>query len=347
MVKKSQPSSQPSPQSPQPLPDASPGRLWRYTPSFLYPFVQLARLDRPVGVGLLFWPCVWSLMLATAYQRFALWGDAGMEAPGDISLSRVLWLGVLFLFGAVVMRGAGCTYNDIVDRKLDARVARTRHRPLACGRVSLLAAWLFLLLQGGLGLLVLLQLNDFSILLGISSLGLVALYPFMKRLVWWPQAFLGLTFNWGALLGWACITGFIHPSALTLYVGCFFWTLGYDTIYAHQDRQDDRRTGIKSLALYLGDATPRALVIFYSLAIVFFALSVWLVVMPWTDHRAALIFASLAGVGILFIAGLLAQQIYRFDASNPATCLKLFRANNAVGMGMFFFLLAGVVALEL
>src|SRR6185437_15648553 len=190
------------------------------------PYLRLMRLDRPIGTWLLFWPCVFGLMLgATA-------GDRPFSSLAD------WWLVLLFAIGSIVMRGAGCTYNDIIDRDIDAKVARTRGRPLPSGVVSLQQAWLFLVAQCAVGLIILVQLNVFAIELGVASLVLVAAYPFMKRITWWPQAWLGLTFNWGALLGFAAETGSIDLGDLMLYAGLFFWTLGYDTIYAHQDKDD-------------------------------------------------------------------------------------------------------------
>ncbi|MDE2264254.1 MAG: 4-hydroxybenzoate octaprenyltransferase, partial [Alphaproteobacteria bacterium] len=217
--------------------DAVAAALVDRAPSKLQPYLRLMRLDRPIGTWLLYWPCVFGLALgAVADSRpFGTWHDWYMIA--------------LFGIGAIVMRGAGCTYNDIVDRDFDAKVARTRGRPIPSGAVSVKQAWMFAAGLCLIGLLILLQLNRFSVTLGIASLLLIAGYPFMKRITWWPQAWLGLTFNWGAVMGFAAQTGGIDTADLMLYAGLFFWTLGYDTIYALQDMEDDVKVGIKSTAL--------------------------------------------------------------------------------------------------
>ena len=212
------------------------------------------RLDRPIGTWLLFWPCVFGLLLGAAAdeRRFLEWHD--------------LYLVVLFGIGSLVMRGAGCTFNDIVDRKIDASVARTRGRPIPSGAITVRQAVLFLIVQCLVGLLILLQLNLFAIILGASSLLLVAAYPFMKRITWWPQAWLGLTFNWGALLGFAAQMGSIDVADVMLYAGLIFWTLGYDTIYALQDREDDELIGVKSTARLFGEQSAKWISRFYVVA---------------------------------------------------------------------------------
>ncbi len=233
------------------------GSSWidRYPPAGLRPYLKLWRADKPIGAWLLLWPCWWSLALA---------------APGGWPDARLL---ALFGIGAVVMRGAGCTVNDMVDRRIDARVARTRDRPLASGALSLVQAWGFLALLLVIGLVILLQFNRWAIALGAASLPLIALYPYMKRITDWPQAFLGLVFNWGALLGWTAATGALGWPAVALYAGCFAWTLGYDTIYAHQDKEDDAIVGVKSSALKLGAATRPWLFAFYGVAAALLALA--------------------------------------------------------------------------
>ncbi|MEM9751523.1 MAG: 4-hydroxybenzoate octaprenyltransferase, partial [Pseudomonadota bacterium] len=205
--------------------DAAPSN-WvdRRAPAALRPYLRLARADRPIGTWLLLWPCLWSMALAQI--------SLGERAPN-------LWFLILFVVGATAMRGAGCVYNDIIDRDIDAKVARTANRPIASGAVSVGSGWAFLVALSLIGLLVLLQFNQRTILLGLVSLGIVAAYPFMKRVTYWPQAWLGLTFNWGALMAWTAVTGDLAAPALLLYVGGVFWTLGYDTIYAHQDKEDD------------------------------------------------------------------------------------------------------------
>lgn len=283
------------------------------------PYLRLMRLDRPIGTWLLFWPCVFGLMLgATAGDR-------------PFSSLRDWWLFVLFGLGSIVMRGAGCTYNDIVDRDIDAKVARTRGRPIPSGAVNLQEAWLFLVAQCAVGLLILLQLNLFAIELGAASLVLVVAYPFMKRITWWPQAWLGLTFNWGALLGFAAQTGNIDLGDLMLYAGLFFWTLGYDTIYAHQDKDDDALIGVKSTARLLGGRSRNWILGFYAAA---FAL---ILAAGFTEH-AAWPFAFL-----MFAAGAhLLWQVKSLTIDDADKCLILFRANRETGaLIALSFLLAG------
>ncbi|HYD98673.1 MAG TPA: 4-hydroxybenzoate octaprenyltransferase [Alphaproteobacteria bacterium] len=273
----------------------------RRMPAGARPYLRLMRLDRPIGVWLLLLPCLWSLALAGAQWR---------------EPALFLW----FALGAVVMRGAGCTINDIADRDIDARVERTRGRPLPSGQVSLRQAVLFLGLQLALGLVVLLQLNLFAVALGAASLLLVFPYPLMKRITWWPQAFLGLTFNWGALLGWAAATGALAPPAVALYVAGFFWTLGYDTIYAHQDKVDDEKVGVKSTARLLGRRSKPAIALFYALS--------------WTALLAA---GWLAGAGAFYYLALapalahLGWQLAAWNPDDPADCLAKFKASRWTG----------------
>jgi len=284
--------------------DAIPRTWVERAPSFAQPYLRLMRLDGPIGTWLLFWPCVFGMALGGMGQTPDIAGD----------LRFIL----LFAIGSVVMRGAGCTYNDIVDRDIDAAVTRTRGRPLPSGAVSVKAAWIFLALQCATGLVVLLQLNRFSILLGAASLVLVAIYPFMKRITWWPQAWLGLTFNWGALLGFAARTGHLTLSAVLLYAACFFWTLGYDTIYAHQDREDDALIGVKSTARLFGTRSRAWIGVFYlaTLLLLFAAAPSH----PWT-----LTVLLLAAGAHLF------WQVVRLDIDDPDRCLKLFRSNRDTG----------------
>jgi len=232
-----------------------------------------------------------------------------------------MWPMALFLVGAIAMRGAGCTYNDIVDRDIDAKVARTAQRPLPSGQVSVRAAWIFLGAQLLVGLLVLLQFNWFTVGIGAASLLLVAAYPFMKRITYWPQAWLGLTFNWGALVGWAAIADKLDTQAFLLYAAGFFWTLGYDTIYAHQDREDDALAGVKSSALALGERTRPMVGVFYALAIGLLALAI----APGQYN--------LLGVGFLAVAAAhLAWQVITLDITNPDNCLKRFKSNRDFGL---------------
>ena len=277
-------------------------------PGVLRPFLRLARLDRPIGIWLLFWPCLFGLILgAIASERpFSAWHD--------------VYLVALLTIGSFAMRGAGCTYNDIVDREIDGQVARTRGRPIPSGAVTVRQAWLFLGAQLAAGLAVLVQLNLFAIEIGAASLLLVAAYPFMKRITWWPQAWLGLTFNWGALVGFAAQTGAIDAADALLYAGQFFWTLGYDTIYALQDKEDDALIGVKSTALLFGSRAKDWVLGFYTVA---FALVL------------AAGFAAHAGWPFGFVmlaAGAhLLWQIHSLKIEDPALCLKVFRANRDTG----------------
>ena len=286
----------------------------RYLPESWKPYARMARLDRPIGWWLLLWPCWWSAALAA---------DAAGRAWPDP------WHLVLFLVGAIVMRGAGCTYNDIVDRDIDARVARTRSRPIPSGRVSVIEAKAFLVIQALIGLAVLLQFNRFAVLLGIASLATVAIYPFLKRVTDWPQLGLGIAFSWGALMGWAAVFGSLAPAPVLLYVGGIAWTIGYDTIYAHQDKEDDALVGVRSTARLFGARTKPYLSAFYAAA---------------TLHRAAAFLA--AGVGVAAILGLghgaahLVWQVVTLKADDPDNCLKLFRSNRDYGWIVF----AGLVA---
>ncbi|HLT02057.1 MAG TPA: 4-hydroxybenzoate octaprenyltransferase [Geminicoccaceae bacterium] len=281
-------------------------------PEGLRPFAVLARWDRPIGTWLLLWPCWWAVALAPG------WPDLGLLA--------------LFAIGAIAMRGAGCVVNDLADRDLDARVERTRHRPLASGQLTIGQALAFLALQLLVGLLVLLSFNSFTVLLGFASVPLVIAYPFMKRITWWPQAFLGLTFNWGALVGWSAVTSDLAAPALVLYVAGFFWTLGYDTIYAHQDKVDDALIGVKSSARWLGDATPRWLWIFYSVALGLIGVAGGLAGMRWGFFL------------VLVAAGAhLAWQVRTLELDDVRSCLVRFRSNREFGWLVFLALLAGKV----
>jgi 4-hydroxybenzoate polyprenyltransferase len=280
----------------------------RYVPAGTRPYLRLARLDRPIGTWLLLFPCWWSVALATPAAAF----------PDR-------WLALLFAIGALVMRGAGCTINDIVDREYDAKVARTAMRPLASGAVSVKQALVFLALQLVIGLAVLLQLPGFAIGLGAASLILVAAYPFMKRITWWPQAFLGLTFNWGALLGWAAVTGSLSWAPVLLYVGGIFWTLFYDTIYAHQDKADDALIGIKSTALRLGAQTKPWLLGFGMATVAGFASALAASGSGW-----------IAYLGLAGVAAHLTWQLWDVDIDDAKDCLAKFRSNRYLGWILLF-----------
>ena len=289
------------------LPDARPDN-WvdRYLPASVRPFARLARWDRPIGIYLLMWPCWWSSLAASL--------ASGASVPAISNL-------FFFFAGAVAMRGAGCTYNDIIDRKIDAKVERTRGRPIPSGAVGIGSAALFMVLQALIGLIVLLQFNALTVRLGFLSLVIVAIYPFMKRITHWPQAVLGLAFGWGALVGWTAVRDHVDLAPLLLYLGTITWIIGYDTIYAHQDREDDALIGMKSTALKFGARTKPWLAGLYALTIIFFLL--------------AAIMAEGSGLSLLGIAVggvMLAWQVGTLDINDSANCLERFRANQRFGM---------------
>jgi 4-hydroxybenzoate polyprenyltransferase len=287
--------------------DAAP-QNWveRILPLAALPYAQLMRLDRPIGWWLLLLPCWWGLVLGQI--------AAGGGVPS-------LWHGALFLLGAIVMRGAGCTLNDIADVDFDAKVERTKNRPIASGRISRKQAFVFLAMQAFIGLVVLVQFNWYTIVLGAASLLIVAIYPFMKRITHWPQFVLGLAFNWGALVGWSATHGSLSLPAVLLYAGGIFWTLAYDTIYAHQDKEDDVLIGVKSTALLFGAKSKPWLLGFFGAATLCFATALWMI-----------------GAGLISYLGLAAAglhaawQLQSFDHSNSALCLKLFKSNRTFGL---------------
>jgi 4-hydroxybenzoate polyprenyltransferase len=278
----------------------------RYLPAAVLPYAQLMRLDRPIGWWLLLLPCWWSLALGQIAS------GGGMPNP---------WHAMLFLIGAIVMRGAGCTLNDLADQNFDAMVERTRNRPLASGRITRAQAFLFLISLSLIGLAVLLQFNWYSVVLGASSLLIVAIYPFMKRITHWPQFVLGLAFNWGALIGWTATHASLTPAPLLLYAGGIAWTLAYDTIYAHQDKEDDVLIGVKSTALLFGANTTPWLIGFFTIAIALFAMALW-------QANAGL--ASYVGLAAATFHA--AWQTTSFDHSNSNLCLKLFKSNRTFGL---------------
>lgn len=285
--------------------DSLPASWVDRAPARLRPYLRLARYDRPAGFWLLGLPGWAGIALAGLMRGFA-WAD-------------LLWL-VLISLGAVAMRGAGCTYNDIVDKDLDARVARTADRPLAAGTVSLKAAWAFLLAQCGAGLIVLLLLPLPAQLVSLGSIPLVAAYPFMKRITWWPQAWLGLTFNWAALVGFAAALPGLAVPGLVLYAALVFWTLGYDTIYACQDKEDDALVGVKSTARLFGAAARRWVAGFYVICAGGAALA------------ASIAGGVLAALAVLPFAAHLLWQVLRFDSGDGAKALALFKANREAGL---------------
>jgi 4-hydroxybenzoate polyprenyltransferase len=286
-------------------------------PFWSRPYLRLARFDRPIGSWLLLMPCWWSAALSAGVAHHL------DRLPLDVAL---------FFIGAFVMRGAGCTWNDITDRDLDAKVERTRSRPIPAGQVSVKQALAFLVAQALIGLAVLLQFNRFAIATGIASLLIVAVYPFMKRITWWPQIVLGLAFSWGALMGFAVTFGRLDAAAFVLYAGSISWVIGYDTIYAHQDTEDDALIGIKSTARLFAEHTHQALVIFYGLAVVVIGVAL------------ELAGAGIAGwLGLVAFAAHLLWQIRRLKISDPALCLKLFKSNRDAGLLLFAGLLVDAV----
>jgi 4-hydroxybenzoate polyprenyltransferase len=295
--------------------------LDRYAPEWLKPYGRLARWDRPIGFWLLFWPCGFSLALAALARP-----GSGFDA----------WALLLCFVGAVAMRGAGCTFNDIVDTDIDMRVERTRSRPIPSGQVSKRQAAVFLAAQALVGALVLFQFNWLTVALGVLSLALVGIYPFMKRVTWWPQLFLGLAFSWGALIGWTSQIESIGPASLTLYLGCILWTIGYDTIYALQDVEDDALIGVKSTARLFGPRARPIVALFYAGAML-----CWLV-------AGLLSGASLLLMALLLVpAAVLAWQVLTLDIENGDDALAKFKANHWVGLALTLAILVEAVRLGL
>ena len=284
----------------------------QFLPLGLQPYAQLMRLDRPIGWWLLLLPCWWGLFLAQISR--------GGGMPN-------LWFAFLFFLGAIIMRGAGCTLNDIIDRKFDALVARTRSRPIPSGRVSVKRAFVFLAAQSLLGLVILLQFNPYTIMLGVASLLIVAIYPFMKQITHWPQLVLGFAFNWGALMGWSAVQGSLSWPPTAIYAGGIFWTLAYDTIYAHQDRGDDVLIGVKSTALHFGESTKGWLIGFFVAALLSIDMALWLAGASFIAH-----------MGVALAALHAAWQIKRFETNNSALCLHLFKSNRIFGLIIAGFL---------
>ncbi len=286
----------------------------RYAPRFLQPYLRLGRFDRPIGTWLLLFPCWWSQTLAEV--------DSGAAYPN-------LWYLALFAVGALAMRAAGCAYNDLIDRDIDARVQRTANRPIPSGQISPTAALIFIVAMSTLGLAVLVNFNTFTIVLAITSLVIVAAYPFAKRITTYPQFVLGLAFNWGALVGWAAIKGDIGLPAIILYVGCVLWTIGYDTIYAHQDKEDDALIGLGSTALRFGDDTVSYVGALYGSGVV-----LWLIA------------GALAGAHLIYFLAVtlvflqMSWQVATLDVKDAANCLRRFQSNRDVGIAVFIGLAA-------
>jgi 4-hydroxybenzoate polyprenyltransferase len=294
--------------------DATGNWVDHLAPLWTRPYLRLARFDRPIGAWLLLMPCWWSAGLAAIH--------AGAPYPNP-------WHVILFFIGAFVMRGAGCTWNDLVDRNLDGSVERTRSRPIPSGQVTPKQAFAFMILLALIGLAVLLQFNWFTVAAGITSLLTVVVYPFLKRVTHWPQVGLGLAFSWGALMGWPALLGRLDAAAFVLYAGSISWVIAYDTIYAHQDREDDALIGIKSTAILFGENTQQMLAVFFTAAVALIGLAGWMA-------GAGLIFA----LGLAAFAAHLAWQVRRLDISDSALCLRLFKSNRDAGLILFAAMIA-------
>ena len=277
-------------------------------PPRLRPYASLMRLDRPIGTWLLYWPCAWSVALAGVGDRWDLF----------------LW----FFLGAFAMRSAGCVYNDIIDRDLDGKVERTRLRPLASGRVAARSAWILIAFLCAIGLIVLTQLNRTAAIIALASIAPVLAYPFMKRVTWWPQAWLGIVFSWGALVGWPAARGELGLPAILLWFGSIAWVIGYDTLYAIQDIEDDALVGVKSSARRLGDQAPQGVAAFYAIAVLLWGAAIWTVRPDWLA-LAALLPAALH----------LANQALRADPKDGDGALRLFRSNRTTGFLVFLGML--------
>jgi 4-hydroxybenzoate polyprenyltransferase len=292
----------------------------RYAPAATRPYLRLSRADRPIGTWLLLIPCWWGLAAATLAQ-------------GTFTATHA-WIAIGCAIGAFLMRGAGCTWNDITDRNFDAAVARTRSRPIPSGQVSVRGAVLWMIAQALLAFLILLTFDPLAIALGIASLVLVAIYPFAKRFTWWPQVFLGLAFNWGALRAWAAATGSLSAAPILLYLGGIAWTLFYDTIYAHQDTEDDALIGIKSTARLFGDASPRWLKWFLVATVTFLAAGLIAALVDQVNVLQLVVALS----GIWAFGWHLAWQLRQLDIEDPTRCLAVFRSNRDAGLIPVLFL---------
>ena len=311
----------PHPRTPEgPVADAVSGN-WvdRFAPEFARPYLRLSRADRPIGTWLLLLPCWWGVALAAAQSGWQLWD---------------LWIIIGCAAGAWLMRGAGCTWNDITDRDFDAAVARTRSRPIPSGQVSVKQALIWMFAQMAFAGAILFSFNWVTILLGLSSLGLVAIYPYAKRFTWWPQLFLGSAFNWGVIVAFTAHAGWPHWPAVVLYAAGMAWTLFYDTIYAHQDKEDDVLIGVKSTARLFGAATGKWLVLFQVLTVALMAAAILLALLP-DAHLPKLALA----LGAPWAMGWhLLWQMRKLDITNPANCLEIFRTNRDAGLIAALFL---------
>ncbi|MEM9350532.1 MAG: 4-hydroxybenzoate octaprenyltransferase [Pseudomonadota bacterium] len=293
-------------------------------PEWSRPYLRLSRADRPIGTWLLFIPCVWGCLLAANATGFRLWD---------------LWIIAGCAAGAFLMRGAGCTWNDITDRDFDAQVARTRSRPIPSGQVTVRGAVIWMIIQSLLAFAILLTYSDMTVIVGIASLVFVCIYPFAKRITWWPQVFLGLAFNWGALLAWTAHTGSLGWPAFGLYLAGIAWTLFYDTIYAHQDTEDDALIGVKSTARLFGEDTPRWLRIFLVAIVTLMGMSI---ISALIDASPLALLIALAGPWAM--GWHLTCQLRKLDMDDPERCLMLFRSNRDAGLlAALFFALALLV----
>ena len=291
----------------------------QFAPAPARPYLRLSRADRPIGTWLFLIPCLWGIALAAAGDSYRMWD---------------LWLALSCGAGAFLMRGAGCTWNDITDRRIDAKVSRTRSRPIPSGQVSVRQAVVWMAVQAALAAVILFSYNGLAVKLGIASLALVAIYPFAKRFTWWPQVFLGLAFNWGAVLAWAAHAGTVPAAALALYASGIAWTLFYDTIYAHQDREDDALIGVKSTARLFGSHTGWWLRLFLMATVLLMALAVLLVLLPGRDPLQLVV--ALAGVWAF--GWHMVRQMVRLNVNDPASCLSEFRSNRDAGLIAALFL---------
>jgi len=281
-------------------------------PKGAQPYAYLARWDRPTGIWLLFMPSLWSIATCVT------------------SVKELISISSLFFLGTVLIRGAGCTINDMADKDIDKKVERTKGRPLASGQISFNQALIFLVIQLVLAFTVLIQFNSLTIILGIASLGLIIGYPFMKRITYWPQAFLGLTMNWGLIMGWSAVNNEMGVPPLVLYFGSFFWTMGYDTIYGHMDRKDDLIAGVKSTSILLAGCTKWYVAAWYSIFIL--CLSVF---------GTLAFMGGIYFLGIFFVLGLLLYQVLTLDIKNPSHCLRLFKMNGFVGFVVVLSIILG------
>ena len=320
--------------TPEPKTPASDGQVadaykgnWvdRFAPGWSRPYLRLSRADRPIGTWLLLLPCWWGLLLAAASTGRFGWGDA--------------WIMLGCAIGAFLMRGSGCTWNDITDRDFDGQVERTRSRPIPSGQVTAKHAAIWMVIQAVIAFAILLTFNGAAILLGILSLLPVAIYPFAKRFTWWPQVFLGLAFNWGALVGWTAHTGNLGWPAVTLYVAGIAWTLFYDTIYAHQDTEDDALIGIKSTARLFGENSRKWLLGFQVLTVILLSLSVIQALIP--NENALVLAVSLGGVW--FFGWHLMWQLRQLKTDDPQSCERLFRSNRDAGLIIVLFLAIAIL----